>query len=129
MTLEQIKAARETMKDGRNRHFVATLANGVIMDGRSSIMMWDDANELLWVVYPNHEHRTNMVMPIEFECVSYLEVYTLRVTYDKDGGRKLLEKFAANGLTTMDSIKTLIDDVLDLSDLSTFTSIESTAKV
>lgn len=88
-----------------------------------SCFMWDDDNEILYIVMPNNTYNSvdNRLYPMQIKTICYNEITVMSAPVDRLCLDHFMEDMVNRGLTNEETRKRYFNDMTKLFDLNTYT--------
>ena len=129
MTKETIIAIRKRLKMDKNISLKLIIDENYFVDERTSTVVWDDDNGLLYAFCPNQERENNVACPGCMQVTSYENVVMLIGYYRSDEMKTQLDNIKTDvGNITNAAIDNTIKYIYDLSNIDMYHDAKTVEK-
>lgn len=120
MEKDIVIALRKKLKMGKNRPLIIRSDENYMIDERTNLVMWDDANSILYSAGANQNRETNVSEPATMIAISYDNIVKMESTYGSEDFKTLLDSFVSDGKTNAESVERMMDMLFNLTDMNTY---------
>lgn len=129
MTKEQIIKIRKQLHNlpGKERGMMLPISilganTNYVWSEADSCFMWDDDNEILYIVMPNNTYNSvdNRLYPMQVKTICYNEITVMSAPVDRLCLDRFMEDMVDRGLTNEETRKRYFEDMTKLFDLNTY---------
>ena len=125
MDKNTVIAVRKKLKQGKNLPLKCIIDENYYVDERTSVVVWDDANGLLYAFHPNQEREDNTIRPGCVHVTGYDNICNIYAYYKHDDMKTLLDQMTNITENAKDNV---LKQIFDLSNLDMYTDAKTTEK-